>query len=97
MKNNLSTSNLVIILILILILLLVYLKSGKIELFNEPVITSQLTANNIIKDSSLMNFINTYAKKQQQQNIYKTILNDRQIELNSMTNQVLSLINPSQV
>jgi hypothetical protein len=97
MKNSLSTSNLIIILILILILLLVYLKSGKLELFNEQPFKTvgQPTTNNIIKNSSIMNFINTYAKKQQQHNYYKAILNNKQIQLNSMSDQVLSLINPS--
>jgi hypothetical protein len=51
--------------------------------------------NNIIKNSSLVNFINRYIVNKNQQHVYSSTLSDRQNKINNLSDQVVNLINPS--
>jgi hypothetical protein len=95
-----SVFNLVILIILVLILLLVYIKTNKFELFsttdpNPTTLPTNTSIKQIISNSPLTNFINQYINKVNQKNQFSTILNNRQPKINSLSNSVLSLINPS--
>ena len=99
--NNLCT--LVIILILLLILMLVYLKTNRFELFDDIPTTTMATTTTVgitpdiseIHNSPLLNFINTYKKQMALKNEFTSTLVERQDTINSLTNKVTNLINPS--
>ena len=60
-----------------------------------PATTIPLLNNNIIKNSSLVNFINRYIVNKNQQHVYSSTLSDRQNKINNLSDQVVNLINPS--
>ena len=90
---NSITPKVITLVSLLIIVLLVYIQKRKIELFD-----NSMSANDIILNSPLINFINTYTNKQKQQNAYKTILNNRQIQIiNPLATKVVGIINPSRL
>lgn len=108
--SNNTTTNLVIGLSLVVILFLVYLKNNNFELFmitstlpqlisntytTKSNITIPLLNNDVIQNSALVNFINRFIINKHQQNIYASTLVDRQNKINELSEQVISLINPS--
>jgi hypothetical protein len=80
---------------LILILVLVYLKTCKFELFYNSTSyqTIPIIANN--QNNNILDFINKYIKKQNQQSKYQNLLLNQQNIINDYSNQVTELINPS--
>lgn len=98
MSNLLSSTNIIVALSLVAILLLVYLKNKNFELFDESDITTTtipLLNNDIIQNSSLVNFINRFIVNKNQQNVYVSALATRQNQINNLSEQVINLINPS--
>jgi hypothetical protein len=96
---KISVTNIIICICLLVILLLVYLKTNKFELFDPttPALPAnpELLNNNVINNTTLVNFINTFITKKVKQNEYSDILNNRQQIINSYSDRVLNLINPS--
>jgi hypothetical protein len=97
--------NLILAVCLIIILILIYLKTNKLDLFTgvdgangtdtitattKPLISTLLTGNNY-----LTSFINNYISKMQQQNDYKKVLAKQEQTIQTLSQQVSNLINPS--
>lgn len=94
--------NIILAVCLIIILILIYLKTNKLDLFNgadgtdtsttttKPLISTLLTGNNY-----LTSFINNYISKMQQQNDYKKVLAKQEQTIQTLSQQVSNLINPS--
>ena len=95
--------NLILAVCLIIILILIYLKTNKLDLFygadatdatdattTKPLISTLLTGNN-----NLTSFINNYISKMQQQNDYKKVLAKQEKTIQTLSQQVSNLINPS--
>jgi uncharacterized protein YpmS len=95
--------NLILAVCLIIILILIYLKTNKLDLFTgvdgangadtattKPLISTLLTGNNY-----LTSFINNYISKMQQQNDYKKVLAQQEKTIQTLSQQVSNLINPS--
>lgn len=60
-----------------------------------PATTIPLLNNDIIKNSALVNFINRFIVNKNQQNVYVSALSEKQRKINNLSEQVLTLINPS--
>jgi hypothetical protein len=60
-----------------------------------PATTIPLVNNDIIQNSALVNFINRFIVNKNQQNVYTSILADRQNKINNLSEQVINLINPT--
>lgn len=97
--------NIILAVCLIIILILIYLKTNKLDLFygadgadgadtstttTKPLISTLLTGNNY-----LTSFINNYISKMQQQNDYKKVLAKQEQTIQTLSQQVSNLINPS--
>ena len=100
--------NIILAVCLIIILILIYLKTNKLDLFygadeadgadgtdtstatTKPLISTLLTGNNY-----LTSFINNYISKKQQQNDYKKVLAKQEQTIQTLSQQVSNLINPS--
>jgi hypothetical protein len=103
----LNPINIVIIAILLIILVLVYIKTNKFELFGSGTTTSTTIPSTtipsttlrpisqVIGNSPLINFINNYIKKVNQQSKFSSILINREPRINSLSKTVSNLINPS--
>lgn len=94
--------NIILAVCLIIILILIYLKTNKLDLFygadgtdtstatTKPLISTLLTGNNY-----LTSFINNYISKMQQQNDYNKVLAKQEQTIQTLSQQVSNLINPS--
>jgi hypothetical protein len=60
-----------------------------------PATTIPLLNNDVIQNSSLVNFINRFIVNKNQQNVYISALADRQNKINNLSEQVINLINPT--
>ena len=79
--------NFILALCLIIILCLIYLKTNKLDLFDP---TTPLTSNNY-----LTSFLNNYTNKIIQQNANIDILKNQEKTIQTLSQQVAKLINPS--
>jgi len=81
--------NFILALCLIIILSLIYLKTNKLDLF-DPTISTPFTSDNYLKS-----FINNYSNKIKQQNANLQILSTQEQTIQTLSQQVANLINPS--
>lgn len=82
---------------LVLIVVLVYLKTSKFELFYNTTSYQTIPLITGTNNNDILDFINKYIHKQNQQSKYQNLLLTQQGIINSYSNQVSSLINPSQL
>lgn len=91
--------NFIIAFCLIIILILIYLKMNKLDLFTDTssnTTTTKPFISTILKDNNyLTSFINNYKNKIQEQNNYKKILATQAQTIQTLSQQVSNLINPS--
>lgn len=90
---SLTYINFILALCLIIILILIYFRTKKLDLFDPTVggdISSQLSSNNY-----LTSFIKNYINKNQQQNANMEILAKQEKTIQTLSQKVINLINPS--
>jgi hypothetical protein len=89
--------NFILALCLIIILILIYLKTNNLDLFTEPngYTTKPILATLLKGNDYLTSFINNYTNKILQQNTYKQVLATQEQTIQSLSQKVSKLINPS--